>query len=132
MYQGAQSAYNAEQQRKGQESMGIGQLVGTAAGLALAFSSKDAKTAKTPLAQGEALSKIKAVPVEKWRYKPGIEDDGAREHVGPYAEDMNRSFGENMAPGGKAINVADEAGLALAGIKELASKVERIEQKIGL
>lgn len=132
MYQGAQSAYNADQQRKGQESAGIGQLVGTAAGLALAFSSKDAKTSKTPLAEGEALSKIKEVPVEKWRYKAGVEDSGAAEHVGPYAEDMNASFGENMAPGGKAINVADEAGLALAGIKALAEKVERIEQKIGL
>lgn len=134
MYNAQTGAYNAQQNRAAQADAGTGQLIGTVAGIAAmaAFSSKDAKTDKRPVSEGEALDKIKKVPVEAWRYKAGIEDGGAQEHIGPYAEDMNREFGEGMAPDGKAINVMNEAGLALAGVKALTAKVERIERAVGI
>lgn len=57
---------------------------------------------------------------------------GAREHVGPYAEDVHREFGEGPAPGGIAVDAVGLAGIAIAGVQALAKKVDRIEQAVGI
>jgi hypothetical protein len=44
------------------------------------------------------------------------------------AEDMNRQFGGNVAPGGAAIDVASALGVQHAAIRALA---DRIDQKLG-
>lgn len=106
----------------------LGGALGTGAKLWLG-SSKDFKTDKERVPEDAILDRVENLPVEKWRYKPGIEDGGAAPHIGPYAEDFQMAFG--TGGDGKSINVADAIGVNLAATKALAKKVEQLEKTIG-
>jgi hypothetical protein len=112
------NAWNTTTQNKNANSAGIGQLLGTGAGL-LMMSSKKVKTDKRPV-KG-ALKAVENMPVESWRYKGGI-----GRHVGPYAEDFKKETG---AGDGKTINVIDAIGTNMAAIKELSAKVDQLAQR---
>lgn len=86
-------------------------------------------------AKGGTLAKLtdkKAMPVDAWKYKPGAGDGGT--HIGPYAEDVHKAFGDKVAPKGKAIDMhAMEAKNAeaiaqmtttLKGLKTQLAKLE--------
>jgi hypothetical protein len=60
--------------------------------------------------------------VDSWKYKDGIADGGR--HVGPYAEDVQRELGDEVAPGGKQIDVISMSGAQTAAIKGLAEKLD--------
>lgn len=79
----------------------------------------------------EVITKgLQSVPVEAWKYKEGVADEG--EHIGPYAEDMQKAFGDQAAPGGKAIDLITISGLHHAAIADSADRLDRIEKKIGM
>lgn len=105
------------------------QGVGTAAGMMYAKSSKKLKTDKQPIEDAEILKEVKTLPVEKWKYKEGEGDGG--EHVGPYAEDVQKKFGDRAAPGGKMVDIISMMGINLAATKALGKQVDKIERKIG-
>lgn len=124
--QAQQQASQFAAQQSAQRSSGMGQLVGTAATLGLGFlmkSSKKLKTDKQPISHKDVLDRVQNLPVEKWKYK-GEDAD----HVGPYAEDFNKSFGLPESPG---IQVVDAIGVGLSAIKGLGEKVDRLEKRIG-
>lgn len=107
------------------------ELLGEGLGAAgMIFSSKKLKEDKAPMDGDFVLEGLENLPVESWKYKAGVEDGGR--HVGPYAEDVNREFGERAAPGGNKLDIATMNGLALRGIQELAKKVRKLEEKGGL
>ncbi len=131
------SQYNADQNSS--SSMGgFGSLLGGAASLYSAFkgpallagSSKKIKTQKRPISAEVITKGLQRIPVEAWKYKDGEGDGG--EHIGPYAEDVNREFGDVAAPGGEKIDLVSMNGLALAGIKSLADRMDKIENRIGM
>lgn len=103
---------------------GIGQGLGA---MGLTFSSKKLKTNKRPA--NAALRGVRNLDIENWQYKKGVADEG--EHVGPYAEDVRREFGDEAAPGGKAIDVISMQGVMLKAIQELDRKVDKISTKHG-
>lgn len=104
------------------------QLGGAVLGGFLA-SSKDYKTAKRPV-DAEGLSQAMAdLPVDVWRYKQGIADGGAREHVGAYAEDMAKLGA--ASPDGKAIDIVSALGVNTAAIKGLSQRMARVERAEG-
>ncbi|MCK9382127.1 MAG: tail fiber domain-containing protein [Sulfuritalea sp.] len=118
---------------------GIGSMLGGAASLYSAFSaaaplaaasSKKLKTDKKPVSAELITRGLQRIPVEAWKYKDGEGDGG--EHIGPYAEDVQREFGDRAAPGGKKIDLVTMNGLALAGIKSLADRLDKMEHKIGM
>ena len=125
------SVYNAGQQNQGGMDIGgtLGGIGGMATGLK-AWSSKDFKESKSPVDGDEVVRGLQRIPVEQWKYKKGISDEA--EHVGPYAEDVQREFGDDAAPEGKAIDMVSMNGIALAGIKSLANRADRLEKKLGL
>lgn len=118
----------------GSDLSGIGSLIGGAAkaygayagAAALAGSSKEIKTDKEPVSEGAAMAGLQRIPVEKWRYKDGVADGG--EHVGPYAEDVQRQFGDQAAPGGKEIDLVTMNGITIAALKGLQKKVAGLER----
>ena len=71
---------------------------------------------------------MKDLPVESWKYKKGVADEG--EHVGAYAEDVQKSFGDKAAPGGKAIDMISMHGITLSAVKGLSKQVEKLENKV--
>ena len=126
------SAYNAQQQADAQSSAGIGNMIGTVGAAAMPYlmsmSSKKIKENKKPVDDGETLDKVKDLPVESWKYKKGVADEG--EHVGAYAEDVQKSFGDKAAPGGKAIDMISMHGITLSAVKGLSKQVEKLENKV--
>ncbi len=95
----------------------------TGIGAIIAASSRDLKTDKTPIDEDEVLEKVASLPVETWRYKPGL---GLTEepHVGTYAEDFQETFGLGD---GKTLNLMDTTGVLMASVKSLSKKVKKLE-----
>ncbi len=124
--------YNAALSADAQSSAGMGAMLGTIGGIAgsFAFSSKKLKE-NGHVIDGEAvLEKMDAIPVDGWKYKEGVSDGG--EHIGPYAEDMNKQFGDEVAPGGKMIDMVSANGLNMAAIKALKGRLDRLESRYGM
>lgn len=129
------SAYGNQAQLYGAQMAGLGQLAGTAAGMyakpsggATAASSQDYKENKVPVDSRATVEAFKKLPVDSWKYKDGIADGGR--HVGPYAEDVQQALGDEVAPGGKQIDIISMSGAQTAAIKGLAEKMDDQEQTI--
>lgn len=114
-------AWSANQQASAQGAAGLMQGLGTLGGAAIMMSSKDAKENKRPI-KGSALEAVKGLPVEAWKYKKGVADEG--EHIGPYAEDFKKQTGKGD---GKTIPVQDMMGLQLKAIQELGLRIDNLE-----
>lgn len=69
------------------------------------------------------LEKVRALPVERWKYVSGVADEG--QHIGPYAEDWAEAFGGPDTH----INSVDAIGVCLKAIQELSDKVDALESK---
>jgi hypothetical protein len=111
---------------------GLGQLAGTLGGMYMAgaFSSKKLKRNKRKPKglEDAALDGVSKLKVEGWDYKPGVEDEGT--HVGPYAEDTQAQFGDEVAPGGKMIDLKAMSGKNQLAIKALTERLARMEQQL--
>ena len=125
-------SYGIQAQQAGAGMAGLGSLIGTGIGAYAmspkAFSSKGFKEDGEPVSSEEAVDAFKRIPVESWKYKDGIADGGR--HVGPYAEDVQRELGDEVAPGGKVIDLVSMSGAQTAAIKGLADKLEQQEDTI--
>lgn len=111
----ALSAASIQQQQNAQAfTQGVMEIAGTAAA-ACSMSLKD------EVGKVETLEKIQALPIQSWVYKG---DDVV--HIGPYAEDFQRSFGVGD---GKTIWWQDVFGVLLQGVKELSARVEELEKR---
>ncbi len=135
MYQGQLSAYNTNLQSNAAIWSGIGQAAGmfgaSYLNRASAPSSRELKEDGTPVSGERVLAGLKRIPVQSWKYRDGIEDSG--HHVGPYAEDVQREFGDEAAPGGKQLDLVSMNGMVMAGLKALNDKVDRLSRgRVGL
>lgn len=120
------SAYGNQAQMYGSQMAGMGQLAGMAG--AMMMSSKGFKEDGAPVDSSEAVEAFKNLDVDSWKYKDGIADGGR--HVGPYAEDVQRELGDEVAPGGKQIDVISMSGAQTAAIKGLAEKLDEQDATI--
>lgn len=108
-----------------------GDLLGTAASLYGMYSSS--KKTKHRGGKVDGLAAAKAVqrsPSERWRYKAGQGDGNTKPRVGPMAEDLHR-----VAPtvsNGKQVDGIALAGLHHAAIGNVAKRLDKIEQRLGL
>lgn len=120
------NAWQAQQQASAANSAGIGSALGGLAGLFM-MSDEDAKEDKEEIPEGEALDAVNAMPVEKWKYKPGVADEG--EHVGTYAQDFQEQTGQGD---GTTIPVQDAIGVTMKAVQDLDAKVEKIAKAVGI
>lgn len=96
---------------------------------AMMGSSKKIKENKGGKVSGkDVLSKMRNLDNEGWKYKDGVEDSG--QHVGPYAEDVRREFGDDVAPGGKGINMDKMGTLNNKAFVTLSQQVEKLEREL--
>lgn len=95
----------------------------TIAGALTENSDVNAKQAFVTLEPEAVLEKLEALPITQWQYKdaPGVN------HVGPMAQDFHAAFGLGKSATG--ISTLDTAGIALAGIKALIERNDRLEQE---
>lgn len=92
-------------------------------------SSRTLKQNFQPLGRQELLGKISSLPVEAWQYKNSDE-----RHIGPVSEDFVEAFDVGTVRNGrrddKYLSPGDVAGVALAGVKELAQQNQELRQII--
>jgi hypothetical protein len=68
----------------------------------------------------DILSRIKQLPVSKWKYKGTSEY-----HIGPMAQDFYNQF--SLGTDNTHISTVDPAGVALIGIQELSTEVDSLQ-----
>lgn len=124
---GLVSNYQAQAQASNAQNGIFGDLLG--AGMSMyAMSSKDAKKKGAKVDGKKALKGLAALDVENWTYKPGQGDEGS--HVGPYAEDVQREFGDRAAPGGKMIDMREMSATNGHAIGELARELKALRLEL--
>ena len=131
-YNAQLQGWQAQQQADAAPWQALGSIAGAAMGSNgfwgyLKDSSKELKTNKAPAKS--ALHKLRKLPVEEWDYKEGVADEGR--HMGPYAEDVQREFGDQAAPGGKMIDMISMNGITMKAVQELADEVDALKGKRG-
>lgn len=129
LYGNQLSAWQAQNQQNAQKASGLGSFLGGVAGIASSFlpSDKNLKTNKRRLRAGAGLEAVNSMPIDTWKYKPGVADEG--EHIGTYAQDFKKATGKGD---GKTIPVVDAVGISMKAIQDLSKEVKNIERAIGL
>jgi hypothetical protein len=102
-------------------------VVAAGAGAARSFCSKELKVEIDGVDSARMLDQIGLLPIHIWKYRPEVETDYTGEHIGPYAEDMQRLFGVGD---GKTIFLMDMLGIAVSGIQALTSRVQELEKQV--
>ena len=100
---------------------------GKAIGNMFATSDKNAKEDIKPVSDEQALEAVEKTPVSNWNYKPGMADGG--NHTGPMAQDVNKTMGESVAPGGKQIDLVSMNGITMASVAALSRKVDKLAKQ---
>lgn len=108
--------------------MGDLATIGMSAAKLWTTSDKTKKKNIKPVSDEQALEAVKSTPVSKWDYKPGAGDGGT--HIGPMAQDANRTMGEQAAPGGKVVDLITMNGMNMAATAALARKVDKLSKQI--
>jgi hypothetical protein len=98
----------------------------TSSSMGFSISTKLAKTDGTPVDPPEILRRLQSLPIEAWRYVWEKGDQGLQ--VGPYAEDFQEAFGGESYQ----ISHIHALGVAMVALKELAGRMDRIEQVLGV
>lgn len=109
-----------------------GQFAGSKAGstmIAGFLSDKNAKKNVKPISDEQALQAVEKTPVSEWTYKDGEGDGGA--HIGPMAQHVRATMGEQAAPGGKQIDPITMNGINMAAIAALSRKVDKLAKAKG-
>jgi hypothetical protein len=83
-------------------------------------SDEDLKENFRPVDGAQLLEKLGELDISQWNYK----GDTGTEHIGPTAQDFQATFG--VGSDGKSISTIDPAGIALAAIKELNKKNDKL------
>lgn len=116
----------------------LGQGVGYMAGgkeLATFMSDENVKadTGK-PANTKKALAELDATQVDDgWSYdesKGAPPGSGGAEHTGPMAQEVRKTMGDKVAPGGKQIDIVSMNGKLMASMQELSKRVKKIEQRV--
>lgn len=87
------------------------------------LSDENAKEDLVPMDGEEALEGLSSITPKKYKYKKGRGDGGR--HVHATAQDMNKQFGDRVAPNGKSVDIQSELGLQHAAIGALNDKLDR-------
>jgi len=107
-------------------SYGFGQNVGTTTtgGGASVPSDRNINKDFEAVDPAQVLAKVAALPITEWSYKA----EPATRHIGPMAQDFHAAF--NVGMDDKQIAIVDASGVALAAIKGLNEKNDKLEDKM--
>lgn len=109
-----------------------GQFAGSKAGSTMIagwLSDMAVKKNVKPVSDEQALAAVEKTPVSKWTYKEGEGDGGA--HIGPMAQHVKATMGEQAAPEGKQIDPITMNGINMAAIAALSRKVDKLAKAKG-
>ena len=87
----------------------------------------------------EALEEVVSTPVSNWKYSPAklaqkgmpMPDEGGQPHTGPMAQDVQETMGDEVAPGGKKIDLISMNGKTMLAVQALDKKINKLASLIG-
>lgn len=107
--------------------------LGTVAG-ALIMSDEDKKEGTGKKADtARMLAEVEGTQVDEgWTYNPaaGAPDDGGVPHDGPMAQEVKRTMGEEVAPGGTVIDMASMNGKLMGAVQEISKVQKRTDKRL--
>lgn len=131
----AQQGFNSSGQLYGRaadiENTARGQDLGL---LGSAFSSfmtykSDPKLKKNrkPVTPEASMAALRETGIEEWEYDPkkGGPDDGGTKRIGPMADEVQETMGDEVAPNGELLNVASMVGVVANAVKNLDQRLTR-------
>lgn len=128
---GQAASINAQAQ--GDMLSGIAQLGSAGANIYKVASDKTKKKGTGKMADAaQALREVEKTPVhEGWEYDPakGGPNEGGAKHDGPMAQDVRRTMGDKVAPGGKVIDLVSMNGKMMSAVQELSKRVKALEKE---
>lgn len=74
------------------------------------------------------LGALKNIPISKWFYKDKAKGKGKK--IGPMAQDVQRELGDEVAPGGKKLDLVSMNGVLMSAVQELSQRVEGLFQNV--
>lgn len=80
------------------------------------------KTDFLPIAPGQVLNRLDALPITTWRYN---EDREGGRHMGPMAQEFRDAFG--LGASDTTIQVVDGLGVSMAAIQALSRELKSLE-----
>jgi hypothetical protein len=89
------------------------------------ISTKKAKKNRTPVDPDAIMAGLESAMPEGYDYKEGMGSPGRK--VGAMAEDLNAEFGDDVAPGGKMVNVQNMIGLQHAALVSVSRRLAKLE-----
>lgn len=121
--------------RGGSDIMGglgsLGRGLGAMGWMPFGGSDKDQKEDRKPMKGKLALSMARKLPVDTWAYKKDSQwADGGQTHIGPMAQDAHAAGGDQLAPGGKVIDLISMNGLTLAAVQQVDKNQQQLEKKV--
>jgi trimeric autotransporter adhesin len=102
-----------------------GVQLASGAGSWSSLSDRASKRAIEPVSGRGVLRELASIPVSTWSYRA---QDRSIRHIGPMAQDFYRAFG--VGEDRRHISSVDADGVAMAAIKGLNRKVERLQRKV--
>ena len=104
-------------------------------GIGYAVSDENVKSGTgKPANTKKALDELDATQVDDgWTYdesKGAPPGSGGAVHTGPMAQEVQRTMGDHVAPGGKQIDLVSMNGKLMASMQELSKRVKKIEKKV--
>lgn len=82
----------------------------------------------------KALAEVDATQVDDgWSYdesKGAPPGSGGVERTGPMAQEVRKTMGDKVAPGGKQIDLVSMNGKLMASMQELSKRVKKIEKRV--
>lgn len=102
------------------------------------YSDETLKTDITNMSDEEALAATNDTPVKKWKYDPAkmaaagipMEAEDHGEQIGPMAQDVNATMGEQAAPEGKKLNMVTMNGVNMKSIQAVDKKVVALTKQV--
>lgn len=120
------NAYNGAAQAQAAAGDPLAELAGAALGGWAAggfkFSDRKLKRGIRRVTPEQALRETEQLQLSTYRYKPGVPgEDAETEHLGPMAQGVRRVMGDEVAPGGRVLDMGamrERQNLALVEISE--------------
>lgn len=129
----AQQGYNSSGQLYGRaadiENTATGNMLNFTSNIFGSFMKSDPKVKKNrkPVTPEASMSALRETGIEEWEYDPkkGGPDDGGRKRIGPMADEVQETMGDEVAPDGELLNVASMVGVVANAVKNIDQRLTR-------
>lgn len=86
------------------------------------------KKKRKPVSPEASMAALRETGIEEWVYAPekGGPDDGGKKRIGPMADEVQETMGDEVAPDGELLNVASMLGVVANAVKNVDRRLSAL------